>query len=70
MRYAWCFSHGLLHRFADGPEPWCTATWTWIDGATEDEAQAAKKQRFGNARFLDELPGEQQLELLDISDES
>lgn len=57
--FAWCFSHGRLHRFTR--EPWCTATWVRLNGTTEDEALAAKRARFGDAQFLRHLPLEQQL---------
>lgn len=62
--WAWCFSHGRLHRFTSGDEPWCTATWTRLTGATEDEALADKQARFGDAQFLHHLPDEQQLQLI------
>ncbi|GGV46010.1 hypothetical protein [Streptomyces spectabilis] len=64
MSYAWCFSHGSLHHFERRGEPWCTATWTWLDGATEDEALADKISRYSGARFLHELPDDQQLQLI------
>jgi hypothetical protein len=57
--YAWCFSHGRLHRFTD--EPWCTATWTRLDGDTEADAIANKIGRYGDAQFVHQLPAEQQL---------
>lgn len=60
--YAWCFSHGHLHRF-DGT-PWCTATWARITGATEADALADKQARYGDAQFLHQLPGGQQLQLV------
>jgi hypothetical protein len=60
--YAWCFSHGRLHTF-DGA-PWCTATWTRLTGTTEAEALADKQARYGDAQFLHQLTGEQQLDLI------
>lgn len=62
--YAWCFSHGTLHYFRAGQEPWCTTTWMPIDGSTEDEALAAKQQQYGDAQFLHDLPAEQQITLI------
>lgn len=47
VRFAWCFDHGRLHR-----DPgWCTASWVPLAGATEDEAMADKRRRFGAAEF-------------------
>ncbi|MFJ4741209.1 hypothetical protein [Streptomyces sp. NPDC088775] len=60
--FAWCFSHGRLHHFVG--EPWCTATWALLSGSTEEEALAAKTQRYGEATFLHQLPDEQQLALI------
>ncbi|MFD9564401.1 hypothetical protein [Streptomyces sp. NPDC059994] len=62
IQYAWCFSHGRLHRFDD--EPWCTASWARLDGATEGDALTDKAARYGDAQFLDQLPGEQQFDLI------
>ncbi len=56
--FAWCFSHGRLHRFTN--RPWCTATWVPLTGTTEDDALADKAARFGDAVFIDHLPLEQQ----------
>ena len=62
--YAWCFSHGTLHQFA-GPEgPWCTADWVWLSGFTIDQALAAKQAAYGDAQFLDQLPAETQLAVI------
>ncbi len=57
--FAWCFSHGRMHRFR--AEPWCTATWASLAGTTEAEATADKQARFGDAQFLDDLPLEVQV---------
>jgi hypothetical protein len=64
--FAWCFSHGRLHRFAR--PPWCTATWARLAGATEAEAMADKDARFGGAQFMHQLPLETQLELVELAD--
>ena len=63
-RFAWCFSHGRLHRFAADAGPWCTATWVWLDGSSEAEALTAKIERFGDTRFLNDLPDRQQLAII------
>ncbi|MYT20086.1 hypothetical protein GTW69_07255 [Streptomyces sp. SID7760] len=60
--FAWCFSHGRLHHFLG--EPWCTAAWALLPGATEGEALAAKTQRYGEATFLHQLPDDQHLALI------
>ncbi|MFD7341526.1 hypothetical protein ACFV98_36965 [Streptomyces violascens] len=60
--FAWCFSHGRLHHFVG--EPWCTATWALLPGATEEDALVAKTQLYGEATFLDQLPGDQHLALI------
>lgn len=62
VAYAWCFSHGRLHRF-DGT-PWCTATWVRLTGVTKSDALANKRARYGNAQFLHQLPDEQQYQLI------
>lgn len=62
-RYAWCFDHGIRHAF-DPEAPWCTACWVWLDGNTEDAATADKASRFGEARFLHELPDPQRLAII------
>ncbi|MER5277748.1 hypothetical protein ABT025_18595 [Streptomyces sp. NPDC002809] len=64
--FAWCFSHGTLHRF-DPRNPWCTATWIAFTAATEEDALAAKKQAYGDAQFLHHLPAEQQLEVIEAT---
>jgi len=46
-RFAWCFSHGRLHTFWTDETPWCTATWVWLDGTTEDEAMQIKASAYG-----------------------
>lgn len=63
-RWAWCFSHGLQHRFAADQDPWCTATWVWLDGVTEAAALTTKAQVYSDARFLHELPDYQQLAII------
>ncbi|WP_369383219.1 hypothetical protein [Streptomyces sp. cg36] len=60
--YAFCFSHGDLHVFRG--EPWCTAAWVTLSGSTRDEALQDKRHRFGEARFVDGLSLEQQVEVL------
>lgn len=54
--YAWCFSHGCIHRFITKRDPWCTATWAPLVGSTEAEALADKQTRYGDAQFLHQLP--------------
>ncbi|MFF4417052.1 hypothetical protein ACFYY8_31410 [Streptosporangium sp. NPDC001559] len=67
--FAWCFSHGRLHRFTPSREypdgAWCTAHWSRLAGATEEEALADKANRFGDAQFIDQLPLEVQVEVAD-----
>jgi hypothetical protein len=67
-RYAWCFSHGTMHRFPEGDRPWCTAAWVAFTATTEDNAMAAKQHAYGDARFLHELPATQQLEVIEIGE--
>jgi hypothetical protein len=62
--YAWCFSHGVLHHFEG--TPWCTATWVGFTTTNEADALAAKRHAYGDARFLHELPTEQQLDVIEI----
>lgn len=61
--YAWCFSHGLMHRFHG--DPWCTATWIAFPVDTAMEAHEAKHHAYGDARFLHELPAEQQMDVIE-----
>ncbi|MFJ8313300.1 MULTISPECIES: hypothetical protein [unclassified Streptomyces] len=63
--YAFCFDQGDLHVFR-GEEPWCTAAWVTLSGSTRDEALEDKRSRFGKARFVDDLPLEQQVEVLQL----
>ncbi len=59
-RFAWCFDHGQMHHFAADETPWCGAAWVWLAGATEAEAMDDRASRFGEARFFDQIPHEQQ----------
>jgi hypothetical protein len=68
MRFAWCFDHGTMHRFPEGDEPWCTAAWIAFTATTQEEADAAKQAAYGDVQYLDELPGEQQLEIIEIGE--
>lgn len=63
--FAWCFSHGLLHHFQRGADPWCTAFWVPLDADTEEGAMAVKSDLYGQAQFIDGLPLEQQLEIME-----
>lgn len=53
--FAWCFSHGDLHRFAGTPH--CNGTWVAFPHGVgqEGEVLAAKEAAYGTARFLDDL---------------
>ncbi|AJC55103.1 hypothetical protein GZL_02512 [Streptomyces sp. 769] len=62
-RFAYCFDHGDLHVFQHEVS-WCTAVWVSLAGTSSAEAMADKQASFGAARFLDQLPLEQQAELL------
>jgi len=65
--YAWCFSHGTLHRFKPRETPWCTATWVHLDAYSEDTALAIKQRAWGNARFLHELSPDQQVAIIGLA---
>jgi len=65
--YAWCFDHGVMHRFHVGDEPWCTARWVAFTATTAEEAHAAKTEAYGDAYFLDQLPADKQLEVIETS---
>lgn len=54
--FAWCFGHGRLHASPD----WCGSSWVRLQARTADAAMAEKHDRFGDARFLAELPEELQ----------
>jgi hypothetical protein len=64
-RYAWCFSHGLMHTF-DPEAPWCTASWVWLSSRDKDDALADKQQRYGDAEFLHQLPADEQLAVIGL----
>ncbi len=66
ITYAWCFDHGIMHRFNVGDEPWCTARWVAFTATTAGEAQAAKTEAYGAAYFLSQLPADKQLEVIKI----
>jgi hypothetical protein len=63
--YAWCFDHGTLHRLLAPEKPWCTAAWVPLHATSEEEAMEAKQHAYGDARFLDELPRDKQLEVIE-----
>lgn len=65
IMYAFCFDHGELHVFRGG-EPWCTAAWVTLSGSNREEAWEEKLSRFGEARFVDDLSLEQQVEVLQL----
>lgn len=67
-RYAWCFSHGVLHRFPAGDTPWCTATWVAFTATTKAEALAAKHAAYGDAQFLNDLPADKQIEVIETAE--
>lgn len=63
LSFAWCFDHGSVHVF--GPDgAWCTATWVALSGNTRDGALTDKQIRYGDARFLHELPIETHLDVM------
>lgn len=63
--FSWCFSHGRLHRFSPTSEgQWCTAYWTWLSGATEEEALADHRETYGGVQFLDDLMPSQKLAVI------
>ncbi|MFF2731838.1 hypothetical protein ACFVS9_28505 [Streptomyces sp. NPDC058008] len=66
IMFAWCFSHGRLHRFHP-EDPWCTATWIAFTATTEEDALAAKHEAYGDAQFLHHLPAVQQLEVIETA---
>jgi len=66
MRYAWCFDHGTLHRFHADEKPWCSAAWVSFAAPTEELALDAKHAAYGDAVFLDQLPLDKQLEVIEI----
>lgn len=66
--YARCFSHGTLHTFPVGDTPWCAATWIAFTAATRTDALAAKRAAYGEAQFLDGLPVEKQIEVIETAD--
>lgn len=64
--FAWCFSHGTLHRFEGAlGEEWCTANWVPFAAATRGDALAVKNAWYGDAVFLEDLTLEQQVKVLE-----
>lgn len=55
LRYAWCFSHGLMHTF-ENADPNCDGTWVYLEGTNRQEAWADKNRRYAQAAFLRDLP--------------
>ena len=45
---------------------WCTATWVPFIAASEEQAIEAKRAAYGDARFLDDLPVEKRVEVIEI----
>lgn len=66
--YAFCFDHGRAHTFPAGTKPWCTAAWVPFRVSTEEDALEAKQAAYGDARFLHQLPGDKQLEIIGIQE--
>lgn len=66
--YAWCFSHGLLHAFPADADPWCTGHWVSLSNQSEEAALKKKAAYYGGAAFLEDLPYETKLEVLEIGD--
>jgi hypothetical protein len=66
VTFAWCFSHGRLHKFAPDVEPWCTGNWVAFVARSEEEAMEAKVASYGEAVSFDDLPYDKKLEVLDI----
>lgn len=66
--YAWCFSHGALHTFPVDHTPWCTAVWIAFTATNEAEALTSKHAIYGDAQFLDELPVEKRIEVIETTD--
>lgn len=69
VNYAWCFSHGALHRFKPRQTPWCTADWIMLDAYSEEVAIGIKQQAWGDARFLHELDPDQQLTIIGLAEQ-
>jgi len=68
LTHAWCFSHGRMHTFDADETPWCTASWVAFAVTGELQALEAKQAAYGGARFLNELPVEKQLEVMEIGE--
>lgn len=64
--YAWCFDHGVLHKFDPDAAPWCTANWVGFNARSEKEALEAKVMAYGDVLFFDDLPYDKKLEVLEI----
>jgi hypothetical protein len=63
--YAWCFDHGRLHVFPADKDPWCTAAWIIIAATTKEQAIEAKRAAYGEVRFLDELPANERMKIIE-----
>ncbi|MCX4450688.1 hypothetical protein [Streptomyces sp. NBC_01789] len=68
IMFAWCFSHGTLHKFVADEAPWCGGAWVAFAAPTGKEAFAAKRHAYGDARFLDQLSTAQQLEVIEAAE--
>ena len=66
--YAWCFSHGTLHRFKPRETPWCTASWVHLDAYSEEAALGIKQRAWGDAQFLHELSLDQQVVIIGLAE--
>lgn len=59
--FAWCFDHGVLHRFRPRDHAsWCTGRWVHLDAYVEATALGMKQEGWGDARFLHDLNPDQQ----------
>jgi hypothetical protein len=62
---AWCFSHGRMHTFDSLNGAWCTASWVDLGTRYAAVAEQRKRDHFGDARFMDELPLEAQVAVIE-----
>lgn len=56
----------MYHTVGAGEAPWCTAAWVPLTATTDEQAIQARRAACGDARLLDELPVDGQLDAIEI----
>jgi hypothetical protein len=67
--YVWCFSHGRMHTFDAANGAWCDGNWVDLGTRYPSTAEDRKRDHFGDAQFMHELPLEAQQAVIEQVEE-